>query len=309
MKNELRDPLEKLSKSLRRAVSINKSKETDLKATMNTIQRERRRSFNAWSMRKEKFLRAKQNRMPVLHFEQATLPQRTKTDNSHNTKSEERHINLVRAVDPVNMTGIDRNKSPGLKNHGGRLTTNKNDGMRKQNSLLEVLPPLTTLANSNLFFLERERLHRNRHRQHFSTVANGIKCREFRGQKVVTTIESVEVENFNSEGDVCLSHPSDKDFLPTIATADQDEKRETAKEQWENVRYPLGDISEKRHKNNLSMFDLTKLFSEIRQCRYLRTGKESTSENQQADYTIKCTCVACTIKDKHKLKNNLGAPW
>jgi len=91
MKNQLRDPLEKLSKSLRRAVSINKSKEIDLKATMNTIQRERRRSFNAWSMRKEKFLRAKQNRMPVLHFEQATLPQRTKTDNSHNTKSEERH--------------------------------------------------------------------------------------------------------------------------------------------------------------------------------------------------------------------------
>ena len=86
MKNELRDPLEKLSKSLRRAVSINKSKETDLKATMNTIQRERRRSFNAWSMRKEKFLRAKQNRVPVLHFQQATLPKRTKTDNSHNTK-------------------------------------------------------------------------------------------------------------------------------------------------------------------------------------------------------------------------------
>ena len=73
------------------------------------------------------------------------------------------------------MTGIDRNKS---KNHGGRFTTNKNDGMRKLNPPVEVLAPLTTLANSNLFFLERERLHRNRHRHHFSTVANEIKCRE-----------------------------------------------------------------------------------------------------------------------------------
>ena len=308
MNNELRDPLEKLSNSLRRAVSINKSKETDLKATMNTIQRERRRSLNSWSMRQEKFLRTKQNRMPVMHFEQATLPQQTKTDYSHNTKSKERRINLVRAVDPVNMTTIDRNKSPGLKN-GGRITTNKNDGpgTRKKSSALEELAPVTTLANSNLFFLERKRLHRNRHRHHFSTIASVMNCRELRDRKVMTKIERVDVENIDREGDVCPSHPKDKDFLPTIATAGQDGKRETAKKQWEKVRYLLGNTSEKRHKNK-SMFELTKLFSEIRQCRYLRTGKESTSQNQQEDYTFKCTCVACIVKDKHKLKNHLSAP-
>ena len=171
MNNELRDPLEKVSKSLRRAVSINRSKETDLRTTMNTIQRERRRSFNTWSLKQEKFLRAKQNLVPAMLFDRSSQGQSTRhTDaQEEGNKQRKRRITLVKAVSPVTLAAAHRNRSPEV-NHPLKLPDiapeQKKGFKRKKKFKSQVLPPVITLANSSHIFQESKKQRRiSEHRQ------------------------------------------------------------------------------------------------------------------------------------------------
>ena len=345
MNNELRDPLEKVSNSLRRAVSINKSKETDLRTTMNTIQRERRRSFNTWSLKQEKFLRAKQNLVPAMLFDQGSQKKSTKTDGSKHNKPRERRITLVRAVAPVSLADANRSRSPDIKRSS--IPAHKTEGKRKKKSTAGMLPPVITLANSSQFFQESKRTRRiSDHRQPFTSLTSDNKEREhdissrkvrkssniaaFAYDKIPlnqsgTAMEATEQENSQQampgiiEERDTNTHKSDPpytpvsaDLPPDISATDNNEANQRAKMQWKKVRDSLGKITEKKKKtdiNKLSMLELTKLFEEIRECRYLRVGNHSSFTADRADHmSTTCKCVACAVKDKHKLKNHLSAP-
>ena len=357
MNNELKDPLEKVSNSLRRAVSINKSKETDLRTTMNTIQRERRRSFNTWSLKQEKFLRAKQSLVPAMLFGQDPQMKRTKIDDSKDNKTRQRRITLVRAVDPVSLAAANRSNSP--DNKLPSITTHKNDGRRKKKNKSEVLPPVITLANSSQFIQENKRLRRTSdHRQPLSSFTSETSSRELpqhytydervhsdiasfpsgkkrhlpqsvnqsslqpkKTPRVVTKEETIQPEpmpgiteerSTSSQASERSLTPMNTDLLPAISTTDKEERNERAKGQWTKVRQSLEQTTDKKQRtdiNKFSMMELTKLFEEIRECRYLRVGNQSNFASEPTNHrNVTCKCLACTIKDKNKLKNHLSAP-
>lgn len=358
MNNELRDPLEKVSNSLRRAVSINRSKETDLRTTMNTIQRERRRSFNTWSLKQEKFLRAKQNLVPAMLFGEASQAAHANTQQEEN-KPRKRRVTLVKAVAPVTLAAANRNSSPEPLNYPVKLpgitSDLKNGTRRKKKSKSQVLPPVITLANSSQFFQESKRPRRvSEHRQSLvsvrKTFENGEEKKKARKLSNIVAFTSDEKQQYipslpkqpynGTEGDDTpkpmpdiaeerltnsrqqsneslsdtkdLTHMSE-DSLSSPSTTENDESNQRAKRQWKKVQETLGTITEKRKKtdiNKFSMMELTKLFEEIRECRYLRVGNNSrfTAEHATGQTTNTCKCLACAIKDKNKLKNHLSAP-
>ena len=372
MNNELRDPLEKVSNSLRRAVSINRSKQTDLRTTMNTIQRERRRSFNTWSLKQEKFLRAKQDLVPAMLFDQASQAQSTKNADAQQeqNKPRKRRITLVKAVSPVSLAAAYRSRSPKvnyplkLPSIAADLT---NGGKRTKKSKSQVLPPVITLANSSQFFQERKRARRiSDHRKPFTSFTNegetfehaekdGRKARkssniaafashqkhhhipslsyrvhktehdaseaEEIAQKPMPGIEEERITNsqgsnelLSPNGDTLKdSKGTSEDSLPSTSTTEKDESNQRATGQWKKVRDSLGKITERKKKtdiNKFSMTELTKLFEEIRECRYLRVGNQSrfAAEHAASQNSNTCKCLACAIKDKNKLKNHLSAP-
>ena len=367
MNNELRDPLEKVSNSLRRAVSINRSKETDLRTTMNTIQRERRRSFNTWSLKQEKFLRAKQNLVPAMLFDQSAQAQtarHTDAQQEGKNKQRKRRVTLVKAVAPVSLAAAHRDRSSEV-NYPLQLPdigSEQNKGSkRKKKSKSQVLPPLITLANSSQFFQESKRERRiSERRQPFVSFMGADRAREtfedlekekrkarklsdsaafcsdekqeyesslsnqscvgiladddeveivqnsmpdITEERLISRQGSSEIENLNSDT---------KDLSTHTSEGSRDESRQRAKGQWEKLRDSLGTISEKKKKadiNKFSMMELTKLFEEIRECRYLRVGDHSRfTAEQTSQNTYTCKCLACAIKDKNKLKDHLSAP-
>lgn len=354
MNNELRDPLEKISNSLRRAVSINKSKETDLRTTVNTIQRERRRSFNTWSLKQEKFLRAKQNLVPTMLYEQASQIKGTKTGDSQDNNPRERRVTIVRAVAPVRLAATNRSKSPDV--NLPNIKSHSKDGGRKKKSNSEVLPSVITLANSSQFFHECNGIQRiSDHKQALTTsfttetssrqlqpqvTVNDIApfiCSKKRlisqhyqstfqpertanaANKEKTTKETMPditeernmYTNSQSSSERCLTANDSGDFLTPITKTEKNDER--AKAHWKKVRDAVGKITGQKQKTNLnklSMIELTKLFEEIRECRYLRFGNQSnlTANDCAVRGSDRCKCLACTVKDKNKLKNHLSAP-
>lgn len=373
MNNELRDPLEKVSNSLRRAVSINRSKETDLRTTMNTIQRERRRSFNTWSLKQEKFLRAKQNLVPAMLFDEASQTQTTKNANKQQeeNKPRKRRITLVKAVSPVTLAAANRSRSPEVNNplKLPSITSDlKNGTRRKKKSKSQVLPPVITLAKSSHFFQESKKTRRiSEYRQPYVSFTSGDSDRETfenaekekkkarklskiavfaadQKQRYIPSlshqlysktvaddtedeIDEKPMPDIAEEGltssrqgsNEPLTPNSDEknltreDSLSSTDTTDKDGSKQRAKGQWKKVRDSLGTITEKRKKtdiNKFSMMELTKLFEEIRECRYLRVGNQSrfTAEHTSSQSSNSCKCLACAIKDKNKLKNHLSAP-
>lgn len=360
MNNELRDPLEKVSNSLRRAVSINRSKETDLRTTMNTIQRERRRSFNTWSLKQEKFLRAKQNLVPAMLFDQSAQAQtarHTDAQQEGKNKQRKRRVTLVKAVAPVSLAAAHRDRSSEV-NYPLQLpdiASEQNKGSkRKKKPKSQVLPPLITLADSSQFFQESKRERRiSERRQPFVSFMGADRAREtfediekekrkarklsdsaafcsaekqessLSNQSYVGILADDEEEIVhNSMPDIAeervisrqgSSLNSDtKDISTHNSEGSRDESHQRAKGQWEKLRDSLGTISEKKKKadiNKFSMMELTKLFEEIRECRYLRVGDHSRfTAEQTSQNTNTCKCLACSIKDKNKLKNHLSAP-
>ena len=372
MNNELRDPLEKVSNSLRRAVSINRSKETDLRTTMTTIQRERRRSFNTWSLKQEKFLRAKQNLVPAMLFDQSSQAQRirhTDTQQEEN-KQRKRRITLIKAVSPVTLAAAHRNRSPEV-NHPLKLpdiaSEQKKGSKRKKKSKSQVLPPVITLANSSQFFQESKKPRRiSEHRQPFVSFTSADKAREtfvekerrrarklsdlvafgfdekqpydssLSNQSYFRTVadEAEEEMTQNSMSDIVEERATSRegsretaqilnsetidptrtseDCRSSPSTTETDEGHQRAQGQWKKLRNSLGTVSAKKKKNDInefSMMELTKLFEEIRECRYLRVGNHSRfTAEQTSQNSNTCKCLACSIKDRNKLKNHLSAP-
>ena len=367
MNNELRDPLEKVSNSLRRAVSINRSKETDLRTTMNTIQRERRRSFNTWSLKQEKFLRAKQNLVPAMLFDQASQAQTTKNAEAQQeeNKLRKRRVTLVKAVSPVTLAAANRNRSPDI-DYPVKLpsiTSNlKNGARRKKKSKSKVLPPVITLANSSQFFQGSKKARRiSDHRQSFVSFTSrdndgetfvNVEKEKKKARKLSKIFASDQKQHYipslsnqiyngtvTDEDEIAREPMPDiveerltsrqgsneslrqdtdkKDFTytsedspPSTGTTDKDESNQKGKGHWNQVRDSLGKITEKRKKtdiNKFSMMELTKLFEEIRECRYLRVAPHSRFTEEHASSNT-CKCLACAIKDKNKLKNHLSAP-
>ena len=369
MNNELRDPLEKVSNSLRRAVSINRSKETDLRTTMNTIQRERRRSFNTWSLKQEKFLRAKQDLVPAMLFGQSSQGQSTRhTDaQEEENKQRKRRITLVKAVSPVTLAAAHRNRSPEV-NHPLKLPDiapeQKKGFKRKKKSKSQVLPPVITLANSSHIFQESKKQRRiSEHRQPLVSFKGADRAREIlekerrRARKLsdLVAFGSDEKQPYDSslsnqsyfrtvadDAEDEMAQNSMPDIVEERATSRQgsqetqilngdtidptrtsedsrcstssetDEDHQRTKGQWQKLQDSLGAISEKKKKNDInkfSMMELTKLFEEIRDCRYLRVGNHSSFTAEQTNQNSNtCKCLACAIKDKNKLINHLSAP-
>ena len=361
MNNELRDPLEKVSSSIRRAVSINRSKETDLRTTMNTIQRERRRSFNTWSLKQEKFLRAKQNLVPAMPFDQSSQAQSTRhTDTQEEAnKQRTRRITLVKAVSPVKLAAAYRIRSPEV-NYPLKLpdkASEQKKGSKRKKSKSQVLPPVITLAKSSQFFQESKKQRRiSEHRQadrvhetfgylerekrrarklsnlvafrcdekqqYISSLANQSYVRtvvdDVQDEFVQNSMPDIaEVRETSKETQILNGDTKDlthinEDSRCSTSTTERDESHQRAKGHWNKLRDSLGTISEKKKKtdiNKLSMLELTKLFEEIRECRYIRVGNHSRFTAQQtSENSNTCKCVACAIKDKNKLKNHLSAP-
>lgn len=373
MNNELRDPLDRVSNSLRRAVSINKSKETDLRTTMKSIQQERRRSFNSWSLRQEKFLRAKQNLVPsILSDQPSQLESFPNSDAYQQIKTRKRRITFVKAVAPVTLSG-DNGKSRTLSEQTTpkvpNIVEDRNiDGKKRKKSKAQVLPQVITLANSSRFFQEHNKPRRisRDHRHVFSSnlnennydstknpVKEGVRARKVstvssplqRKQQSTSSITDglSQVQSIRSETDFTkgriglnpmpsieengitsseginkppgiqahrnVSKFSNHENSPNITATEEDEGKQTAKARWKTVRDSLPKItaSKKTDKSKLSMLELTKLFEEIRECRYLRVGSNSRYTDHTSHSSNICKCLACAIKDKNKLKNHLSA--
>lgn len=374
MNNELRDPLDRVSNSLRRAVSINKSKETDLRSTMKSIQQERRRSFNSWSLRQEKFLRAKQNLVPPMLFDQPSqLESSPNSDAYQQIKTRKRRITFVKAVAPVTLSGdngksrtVDEKSTPKVPN----IAEDRNIVRKKRKkSKSQVLPPVITLANSSRFFQERNKprrfsrdnrqvysssLNENNHdnteitdkervrarklstvtspserkQQDTLSITDGLSQVHSKGsrtevttrrisfiplprieEKGITSSEEInESPKINAQRkDSKLSNPENS---PNTTATEEDGGKQRARARWKIVRDSLPKIttSKKTDKNKLSMLELTKLFEEIRECRYLRVGSNSRFTDHTSHSSNLCKCLACSIRDRNKLKNHLSAP-
>lgn len=374
MNNELRDPLDRVSNSLRRAVSINKSKETDLRSTMKSIQQERRRSFNSWSLRQEKFLRAKQNLVPPILFDQPSqLESSPNSDAYQQIKTRKRRITFVKAVAPVTLSGdngksrtVDEKSTPKVPN----IAEDQNiDRKKRKKSKSQVLPPVITLANSSRFFQEQNKprrfsrdnrqvysssLNENNHdnteitdkervrarklstvtspserkQQDTLSITDGLSQVHSKGsrtevttrrisfiplprieEKGITSSEEInESPKINAQRkDSKLSNPENS---PNTTATEEDGGKQRARARWKIVRDSLPKIttSKKTDKNKLSMLELTKLFEEIRECRYLRVGSNSRFTDHTSHSSNLCKCLACSIRDRNKLKNHLSAP-
>ena len=368
MNNELRDPLEKVSNSVRRAMSINRSRETDLRTTMNTIQRERRRSFNTWSLKQEKFLRAKQNLVPAMLFDQSSQAQSTRhTDvQEEENKQRKRRVTLVKAVSPVTLAAAHRNRSPEVNYplKTPEIASEQRKGSKrkkKSKSRVRILPSVITLAKSSQFFQESKKQRRiSEHRQADKAreAFENVEKEKRRARKLsdLAAFGSVEKQQYDSslanqsyvrtvtddvqdefvqhsmpyiaeermtsrqgsketqilKGETRdLTHTSEGSRCSTCTT-ERDEGHQRTKGQWKKLQDSLGTISEKKKKTNINKFtmmELTKLFEEMRECRYLRVGNHSGFTAEQANQTTNtCKCFACAIKDKTKLKNHLSSP-
>ena len=340
---------------------------------MNTIQRERRRSFNTWSLKQEKFLRAKQDLVPAMLFDQSSQAQRRRHADAQEeeNKQRKRRVTLVKAVSPVTLAAAHKNRSPEV-NYPLKLpeiaAEQRKGSKREKKSKSQVLPPVITLANSSHFFQESKKQRRiSEHRQPLVSFAGADRARETfenlekerrRARKLsdLAAFGSDEKQQYDSSlsnqsyvrtvaddtGDEVVQNAMPyiveervisrqegnetqilngemKDFTHTsedsrcsTSTTERDEGHQRAQGQWKKLRDSIGTISEKKKKtdiNQFSMIELTKLFEEIRECRYLRGGNHSRFTAEQASQnTNTCKCLACAIKDKSKLKNHLSAP-
>lgn len=101
--------------------------------------------------------------------------------------------------------------------------------------------------------------------------------------------------------------------LPSISSLlpiEEDHGSKRARERWRKIRESLSIIINREKKKDItkmSLLELTNLFEEIRHCRYLRVGNHTSYRGDSVDGTH-CKCVACTVIDRNKLKNNLSAP-
>lgn len=387
--SELRDPLDRVSNSLRRAVSINKCQETDLRSTMNTIQRERRRSVNSWSLKQEKFLRAKQKLVPALKLEQSSR----RPSQAQSMENSARCLTLAREVSPVSMSGVkygtkmpsnspysqttfDRpnasgNSLPPLKIPGRKAKQFRPVGLaapiaaicnqlfqeplaptesqlRRARRVSEYKAAMSTDRWNETLQRRVRRFteHRGSQKGNQGSISerNRKKNTERSGEKNVPSSSNTNLlspfENISrTEGRHNKSmldllenldkkennfDPSNRhrtlgerdnsnvaELLPPLTGSRFPEGGDSkAKGKWTKVRQSLKTLtcqSQQKDISKMSLAEMTRLFEEIRECRYLRVGHHTSFRADNA-MGAGCKCLACTVKDKTKLKNNLSAP-
>lgn len=369
MNNELRDPLEKVSNSLRRAVSVNKSRESDLRSKVNTIQRERRQSMNSWSLKQEKFLRAKLKMMPAIGL--GNPSERREREQGNATRT--RKITMARGLMPVTIeeTGThttdehktpvspkdlhssSRNPLPPLipppaktkklsesrpygfylpqaKTIGEVSKTDQNflNNLQKTRRVSEYKSPVHTY----LYGDREEEQQIIRHRlslnelQNAAHLARKVSCygapRPGPGKMENIAEEGEDAEKSTeqrtnngpeSKQGKIESKEQGTHSLPCVSAVlptEHEQGNKKAIRQWRKIRESLSIIigrEKKKDITKMSMLELTSLFEGIRDCRYLRVGSHTSYRGDSVD-SKHCRCIACTVVDKTKLRNNLGAP-
>lgn len=368
MNNELRDPLEKVSNSLRRAVSVNKSRESDLRSKVNTIQRERRQSMNSWSLKQEKFLRAKLKMMPAIGL--GNPSGRREREQTNTVKM--RKITLTRGMMPITMEETEtddpkapmsqkdlhsssRNPLPPLipppaktrtlsenRPYGFYLPhtrtieevskTDQNflNNLQKTRRVSEYKSPVHTYLYGNREEEQREAIRHKLSINEFHNAAHlarKVSCYGAPRNEPEKIMEDIAEEGEGAEKSVrhrtnneLASNPANpeskehgKHSLPTISAVlptENEQGNKKAIRQWRKIRESLSVIVGREKKKDLtkmSMLELTSLFEGIRDCRYLRVGAHTSYRGDSVD-SKHCRCIACTVVDKTKLKNNLSAP-
>lgn len=344
--NEPRDPLEKVSNSLRRAVNVNKTRESDLRNKVSTLQRERRESMNTWSLKQEKFLKAKLKMMPAIRFDE-----RRRNDDNFPT----RRVTLTRAVKP--MDSEEKANTP--KEAQSRKSSTGPSNLRSFSKYPNPLPPVfsssvTTDEQPHGFYMQQagkleklstsdhllstmprtrrvsdyrpsvhEYLYGNREEeqreairhklsvhelQKSATLARKVSCYKTHKMGEITEENTKENANNNEES----MSTQDRWLIPSIANVlpkDHEQGNKKARERWRKIRESLSTIVNRQKKKDISkmsLYELTTLFEGIRECRYLRVGSHTSYRGDSIESTH-CRCIACTVKDRNKLKNNLSA--
>ena len=361
--SEIRDPLDRVSNSLRRAVSINKSQETDLRSTMSTIQRERRRSVNSWSLKQEKFIRAKQKFVPTLQ------PARV-TSQAKSTAKPVQRLALIHGLSPKEGDDLNTAKEALVSDlpysSGNRLPPLIVPGKRMKHFHPQGLATPTVAIRSKLFqdsFAPSDsQLRRARRVSEYKAALDtdsGTRSLQrrvgrftaYKEPTISTICEQGEMTQRSAldqqDGDSYRNGRAGGPSDPSLPAMDQREREYTrnishetegkradavnrsddsnrlsrtlpasqvqlkkAQQNWSRVRQSLKSIakpSKPRDIGKLSLTEMTRLFEEIRECRYLRVGHNKGFRGDTATGEV-CKCIACTVKDKTKLKNNMSAP-
>lgn len=349
MNKEPRDPLEKVSSSLRRAVNVNRTRESDLRSKVSTLQREHRESMNTWSLKQEKFLKAKLKMMPAIK-----MVERRETKDT--VSSRPRKMTLTHGVKPVTMNTETRTNTP-IKDIQLRKSAIVPSDLRAVSKYPNPLPPLvsssvattetppqtgfylqqtgkleelsTTDQQLNKFPKKRriteykspvhEYLYGNREEEQRVALRQRISVHELQNAatlaRKVSCYGARKMEGINEEDakDNGGQDREEKDkpvqSISSILPKDDEQGNRMAVEKWRKIRESLSTIAGRQKKKDISkmsMLELTSLFEGIRDCRYLRVGNHTSYRGDSVD-SNHCRCIACTVADKTKLRNNLSA--
>lgn len=334
MNNEPKDPLEKVSNSLRRAVNVNKTRESDLRSKVSTIQRERRDSINTWSLKQEKFLKAKLKMMPAIKFverreikERGEPPPRKLTFGVKPSEIVHKEVQLRKSSNiPTDLRCKYPNRLPPLTTSTTTVAdTQSHDFHLKPGGKLEG--QLTAEILNNKFPKSRriseykspvhEYLYGNREEEQRQALRHKLSVHELKNAATLARKVScygTKMDEITEENDNSSFNQRHKDVaqvtISDVLPKDEEQGNRKAREKWRKIRESLSLIVARHKKKDISkmtMLELTSLFEGIRECRYLRVGNHTTYRGDSVD-SKHCRCIACTVVDKTKLRNNLGAP-
>ena len=354
MNNDLRDPLEKVSNSLRRAVTVNKCRESDLRNAVSTIQREQRRTMSTWALKQEKFLRARQRLAPAMHLEQS-YRKRSKvfskqcrnivltrgsspflvasnfpvnslppvltskkppkqfeiaaavilaTDNESQESEAKRLQAKVRrfteyrqphvTFDDAVFEDVDSgSKNPTMEGEGDVALDTSDMQSTKQ------LGPVLRVASF------RARLRRS--------VPNIIEHTGSGQDALVNNGDLLETGHRNRSKSEDIVSNSLKPLPPILSLLPKESEQinSRARQNWRKLRESLSKLTDSRKRktdiSKMTLAELTRMFEDIKECRYLRVGNH-TSYRGDSEETVTCKCLACALKDKSKLRNHMSAP-
>ena len=336
MNKEVRDPLEKISSSLRRAVIVNKCRESDLRNEVNTIQREERRSISSWALKQEKFLKARQRQGPAIQthrkqkivFNQdqsitkayagkATLPPvvTTKipskepvlgTDLILATNCETKITKAMRLQ--AKVRSFIEHKPSRVMFNDTVIDDNDNKDLTSAKPVSGlVLEAFDEKSTKNLgSVLQGSRVPTKLRRSTPNVALEEHLCSSFNE-------ENLKSGNRNRLHSVDKLEQTNKSRLPPIISLLPKEEEQTnsrAKQNWRKLRESLSKLIDAREKTDITkmtLAELTRMFEEIKECRYLRVGSHTSYRGDSAD-TISCKCLACGLKDWSVLRNHMSVP-
>lgn len=340
MNNELRDPLEKISSSLRRAVTVNKCRESDLRNAVSTIQREERRSLSTWALKQEKFLKARQKLVPTIRMEQIYRRQPNGSVNRQNYGRSTRYNVSFGALPPVITTKIPSKESEmeaaiilAANNNTQEAAAKKLQA--KVRRFTDDRKPRITFNDNNIEDNDDNRFTSAKpigevafdveSTKQLGTVLQvasfptklrrsmpNIMKREFSGRDVVTKGEFLEPGHRNrSQSEDIQTNLTPLPPIISLLPKETDQVNSRARQNWRKLRESLSKLIDSRERNldmsKMTLAQLTRMFEDIKECRYLRVGNH-TSYRGDSEKTAACKCLVCALKDKSSLRNHMSAP-